>query len=878
MESVSHQWTVSQIIGCRTLCFSLFSHLWLAFVRNACACSVMSSYSSDDLGMVMDAAHTGKLLDEDIPIVAGGGGGGGDMEIGRGKGKEREKEKEKKKKGREKKGKEKKGKGKRTMRSSSSSSSSSSQTSSSPWTEGSESRVLTGIPSIEKKELKSKKMVGSGSFGKVYRALYKGQEVALKMPKSGGADVDDLKNELALVAALDHPNVITVHGVVYEKKKIGVVLEYCPTDLEKKEAELEPLPMLIVARGICAGMAYLHKLGIIHRDLKPANILLDQDGEPRIIDFGLSRYIPDDDSDEMTLGTGSPDFMAPEMKTLKQRQYDIEKAQRGQSSSSSSSGDDDDDDDDDEDDDGEEEDDDGKGRATSATGRTSKSARGGNDEYSAGEGDEDRKVERVSWFKRWRGKGGGDDGGEGGGAGEDQGGHGGSGSREVGGEGGRGGGGGASGGEDEDEDDSGGAKHGGSEYSSGGGIRTSNSVPAVVVSDVSSSKRKKKKRGWFRSRSKSPAANKKKAAVASTLSLSSVSLSESGDAKTGGGTSSKSTSSGSTEESDLGPGGITPLLKASSPYGGRGRGPGIGRGRRAGGMRGRNMYPGHVPRGPRGHVAYTRREVSLRTLLKPSEGYGLASDVYSFGKILEEMASLNHAAPRALLKIAARCLDPEPEKRPTFARLESMLRKLLKKSASSSKISPFTSPKNTASFSYSIYSSDSGSNSGSGSNTGSGSCSSSHGRGSHSASSYSSSSSSPLGLGSRTGSTRIPRSISNMSDQKPVRPTRSARRSTRIRRSLSRGRARSRSSSGGGMGEPVSTRRGTRGGGGARLKPDDARRNDRRSISTERTPTHTRRRSAIRRKSRSRSPPPPPSGGWSGSGGSKTDSFGEVSE
>jgi serine/threonine protein kinase len=71
----------------------------------------------------------------------------------------------------------------------------------------------------------------------------------------------------------------------------------------------------IAALGIAAGMAYLHSKNIIHRDLKPANVLLAADYTPRVGDFGFSKFISTTRQVQMTLGVGSPLYMAPELHT-----------------------------------------------------------------------------------------------------------------------------------------------------------------------------------------------------------------------------------------------------------------------------------------------------------------------------------------------------------------------------------------------------------------------------------------------------------------------------------------------------------------------------------------------------------------------------------
>ncbi|KAJ0983480.1 hypothetical protein J5N97_011735 [Dioscorea zingiberensis] len=170
-----------------------------------------------------------------------------------------------------------------------------------------------------------KNILGEGGFGPVYKGkLTEGQEIAVKrLSKNSAQGVDEFKNEVILIAKLQHRNLVRLLGYCIHGVERMLVYEYMSKGsldalLFDKEhgVHLDWQARLRIIVGIARGLLYLHqdsRLRIIHRDLKASNILLDAEMNPKISDFGMARNFGEDETINKTRKVvGTYGYMAPE--------------------------------------------------------------------------------------------------------------------------------------------------------------------------------------------------------------------------------------------------------------------------------------------------------------------------------------------------------------------------------------------------------------------------------------------------------------------------------------------------------------------------------------------------------------------------------------
>ncbi|PON81461.1 S-receptor-like serine/threonine-protein kinase [Trema orientale] len=167
--------------------------------------------------------------------------------------------------------------------------------------------------------------LGQGGFGPVYKGkLEDGQEIAVKrLSMSSRQGVNEFKNEVKLIAKLQHRNLVKLFGCCVEGEEKLLIYEYMPNkslDLfifDQKQGKLLEWPKRFqIICGISRGLMYLHqdsRLRIVHRDLKASNVLLDNEMNPKISDFGMARIFGGDQTEGNTNRVvGTYGYMAPE--------------------------------------------------------------------------------------------------------------------------------------------------------------------------------------------------------------------------------------------------------------------------------------------------------------------------------------------------------------------------------------------------------------------------------------------------------------------------------------------------------------------------------------------------------------------------------------
>ena len=158
--------------------------------------------------------------------------------------------------------------------------------------------------------------IGTGGFGSVYlaRDIMIDKKVAVKVPHKQGEDVEKLLQEPRLLAALNHPNIVSVITAEKTNDVFYIVMEYVDgTSLEQylrkhKHLRLDQAVEWFVK--IAEALTYAHGKNILHRDIRPANILISHEGEVKVADLGTSRYLLDNPFASTRIG--SPPYMAPE--------------------------------------------------------------------------------------------------------------------------------------------------------------------------------------------------------------------------------------------------------------------------------------------------------------------------------------------------------------------------------------------------------------------------------------------------------------------------------------------------------------------------------------------------------------------------------------
>jgi len=159
--------------------------------------------------------------------------------------------------------------------------------------------------------------LGAGASGEVYKGLYRGKSVAIKVLKemTAEAEVDEFKKEFEIMSAVRHANVVFFYGVSTQPR-LCMVMEYCARKslydcLKDARYDIGWARALGFCVEMTAGLEALHKVNIFHRDLKSLNLLVTQEWHVKLCDFGLSRFNTSENMETMKQMRGTLAYVDP---------------------------------------------------------------------------------------------------------------------------------------------------------------------------------------------------------------------------------------------------------------------------------------------------------------------------------------------------------------------------------------------------------------------------------------------------------------------------------------------------------------------------------------------------------------------------------------
>jgi len=185
---------------------------------------------------------------------------------------------------------------------------------------------IQGVTEIDYSELKIEEELGKGGFAIINKGKWRGTQVAIKRlfdPNVTEAQMEEVRNEILTMATLRHPKITMLLGICRKPPNIAIVMECCKSTLfallHKSSVDLPLNIRLKIARDIASAYTFMHASGIVHRDLKSLNILIMDNNQIRLCDFGLARYKADLNKGSLQF-SGTPAYMALEI--FQKKPYD----------------------------------------------------------------------------------------------------------------------------------------------------------------------------------------------------------------------------------------------------------------------------------------------------------------------------------------------------------------------------------------------------------------------------------------------------------------------------------------------------------------------------------------------------------------------------
>ena len=161
--------------------------------------------------------------------------------------------------------------------------------------------------------------LGKGGFGTVWLAVdtHLNRTVAVKFAHAPDTDAEQrMMREARALAAVRHPNCVRIYDVVSEADGLGIVMEYIEgsslSDNVRGRGHLDDVHAARLWSTMAGALDEAHRQGVLHRDVKPSNVIVDSDGGPHLIDFGIARSQGDATLTQSGMMMGTPDFLAPE--------------------------------------------------------------------------------------------------------------------------------------------------------------------------------------------------------------------------------------------------------------------------------------------------------------------------------------------------------------------------------------------------------------------------------------------------------------------------------------------------------------------------------------------------------------------------------------